>query len=404
MTDADAIPPSAHRILDRVQNRIATIARAATVDPALQNLPTAIRKSEVPETARRYIALTIRALHDGQPLQDTDLRGAQERGSQRAEDGVPLSLVLHNWFQGAHVFLEACADASDPEDAEGFKHIALAYFRLHEKMIRTVTDAYQDEKAAIASEERGANHVLARLLVNGQDGSGEAERFGIRLAASYAVLAVSFGTATDERTGDTTGRAVAERRKLRRINRVLGQHSRFPILALLEADGGQILLPHVGADAYSDASDLVTKVTAEAHVQLTGALVDHAPCPSLPHSSELAQEMLKLVTAEERPPGIYRISDISLDYHLTRHTAATEHLLALLTPLEPFPELIETLERYYAHDLDRGPTARALHVHPNTVNNRLNRIAELLGMDPSKVDGVMKLGAALKVRKATYDS
>lgn len=398
MTDPDRVPPSARKILDRVQNRINSISRAGLIDPALRNMPTDIREREIPETSRRYVALVIRAIRDDQTLQKADLRVAHERGAQRAEDGMPLSLVLHNWFHGAHMFLEFCAAAAGPEDAEGLSYIAMACFRLHETMVCAVTDAYQAEQAVIVSEERGANHLLARLLVSGQDAAAEAERFGIPLADAYAVLAMSFGRQPDEQTGDDTGRAVAGRRKLRQVNRVLGQHGRIPILALLEPDGGQVLLPGDGADAFREATDLVTRINAAVGVPVTAALVERATWASLPRSSELAQELLRLVQAEGRPPGVYRISDASLAYHLTRRTAATEHLLAVLAPLDPFPELLETLETYYAHDLDRGPTARALRVHPNTVNNRLNRIADLLGMDPGKVDAVMKLGAALKMR------
>lgn len=399
MTNAEGVPPSALRILDRVERRVPEISRAAAVDPALRHLPVAIRVKEVPETSSRYFALTIRALRDNQPMDETDLRGARERGARRAEDGVPLSLVLHNWFYGAHVFLRACTEEADPEAPDGLSYIVLAYFRLHETMIRTVTDAYQAEQSVIASEERGANHLVARLLVNGQDPGGEAERFGIPLADRYAVLALSLGTLPDEETEDATGRAVAGRRKLRGINRVLGQHGPFPALALLESQGGELLLPDAGGDAYRDAVDMVTRIGAVSRVPVTAALVEPAAWAALPGSSGLARELLRLVQAEKRPPGVYRLDDVSLDYHLTRRTASTRPLLAVLAPLEPYPELLATLESYYRHDLDRRPTARALRVHPNTVNNRLNRIMDLLDMDPSKVESVLRLGTALKIRR-----
>lgn len=398
MTDTETVPPSAQRILDRVERRIPDISRAAAIDPALRNLPVAIRAKEVPETSRRYFALTIRALRENQPMAEADLKGARERGTRRAEEGVPLSLVLHNWFYGAHVFLRACTEAADPDVTDGLSYIVLEYFRLHETMIRTVTDAYQTEQAVIASEERGGNHLVARLLMNGQDASAEAERFGIPLVEKYAVMALSLGTLPDEKTDDATGRAVAGRRKLRQVNRALGQHGSAPVLALLEPDGGELLLPDTGEDIYHDATEAVTRISALSRVPVTAALVESTAYASLPRSSDLAQELLRLVSAEQRPAGVYRLADVSLDYHLTRPTASTEPLLAVLAPLEPFPELLTTLETYYRHDLDRGPTARTLRVHPNTVNNRLNRIMDLLGMDPSKVESVLTLGTALKIR------
>ncbi|NED70722.1 PucR family transcriptional regulator, partial [Streptomyces sp. SID10244] len=46
-------------------------------------------------------------------------------------------------------------------------------------------------------------------------------------------------------------------------------------------------------------------------------------------------------------------------------------------------------------------TARALGVHPNTINNRLHKVTSLSGVDPSSFVGVMAFGAALTVAADT---
>ncbi|MDN5765069.1 MAG: helix-turn-helix domain-containing protein [Humibacillus sp.] len=60
---------------------------------------------------------------------------------------------------------------------------------------------------------------------------------------------------------------------------------------------------------------------------------------------------------------------------------------------------METLETFLSSNLDRGRTARALQVHPNTVNNRLKRIADLVGLDPGTTSGAAELSAALIARR-----
>jgi DNA-binding PucR family transcriptional regulator len=71
--------------------------------------------------------------------------------------------------------------------------------------------------------------------------------------------------------------------------------------------------------------------------------------------------------------------------------------------LERNPDLTVTLETYLAHDLDRRRAAAALHVHPNTLDYRLRRIIELIGIDPSTARGLQLIGAALAARRLRKD-
>ncbi|WP_231609763.1 CdaR family transcriptional regulator, partial [Rhodococcus sp. CX] len=78
---------------------------------------------------------------------------------------------------------------------------------------------------------------------------------------------------------------------------------------------------------------------------------------------------------------------------------AREYLARVLEPLDDTPELIETLETHIAHDLSRQLTARTLHVHANTVDYRLKRIAQLTGYDPTRPSGLRQLQAAIVARR-----
>ncbi|MFI8102767.1 helix-turn-helix domain-containing protein [Streptomyces sp. NPDC086023] len=65
-----------------------------------------------------------------------------------------------------------------------------------------------------------------------------------------------------------------------------------------------------------------------------------------------------------------------------------------------FTELTRTLDAYF--DSGGSPThaADSLHVHPNTVSRRLERIAELLGPDWQKPAAALEIQMALRLRKA----
>ncbi|MFC7618617.1 helix-turn-helix domain-containing protein [Actinokineospora soli] len=90
---------------------------------------------------------------------------------------------------------------------------------------------------------------------------------------------------------------------------------------------------------------------------------------------------------------MYRLRDVLLDYQLTRDTPATRELAALLAPLDD--ELIHTLRVHLSTELTRRRTAALLHVHPNTVDNRLRRVAALTGLDPSTPSHLALITAAL---------
>ena len=58
-------------------------------------------------------------------------------------------------------------------------------------------------------------------------------------------------------------------------------------------------------------------------------------------------------------------------------------------------QLLHTLRTYLDHDLRRSSTARVLHVHPNTVTQRLQRIEMLTALDLAQPSAVVQIRAAL---------
>jgi sugar diacid utilization regulator len=80
---------------------------------------------------------------------------------------------------------------------------------------------------------------------------------------------------------------------------------------------------------------------------------------------------------------------------VSRPGPARDRLADLLTPIAGRADLLSTLEGWFEADFDRRRAAAALHVHPNTLDYRLRRIAELTGLDPGTARGLQLLGAAV---------
>jgi carbohydrate diacid regulator len=70
----------------------------------------------------------------------------------------------------------------------------------------------------------------------------------------------------------------------------------------------------------------------------------------------------------------------------------------LLSPLDHEPELLETLERFFAADCSPSATAVGLAIHRNTLGYRLDKITSLTGLDPRRFDEAVQIRLALVLR------
>lgn len=213
-------------------------------------------------------------------------------------------------------------------------------------------------------------------------------------AESYAVLAVAVPFDTDG--AEPSGSAeTAVPEGIRRVAAVFESVFGEGVRARWGVRGGTALAP--AAEMPADRFDqLVAALAVEAGVAVTATLVLSSPA-RIVESIERAHELLDVVHRLRLRPGLYRFADLALEYQLTRPGPGRDRLEEILAPLERRFELWETLRCYIANSHLRGRTARELKVHPNTVDNRLKRVAQLTGCDPLRPEGIWCLRSALVV-------
>ncbi len=162
-----------------------------------------------------------------------------------------------------------------------------------------------------------------------------------------------------------------------------------------------------GARRWADLTALQRAATALLGCLPAGAaaavrigLGRHHPGPTgLAASYADAQAALVLGRRFHHQQQVHCLTDLGVAAFVGLADAQTKEELAqhLLSPLRDEPELVETLQHFFAEDCSLCATAARLYIHRNTLSYRLDKIASLTGLDPRCFDEAVQLRLALMV-------
>ena len=249
-------------------------------------------------------------------------------------------------------------------------------------------------RSAADAEERVRGELLGDLLAaprrDPDSLRDRARRLGVTQDDPHTVVVVDAGGLSRQRVASFATRLAADRRGL------AGSHSGRVLLVLPQPD------PAVAARAVAQALErgLGGPVTAGAGGPGEGPEGVAAAHAEAEHCLEAMLALgrrgtggamadlgfLGLVLGESRDAGgfVRRTLGPLLDYDARRGT-----------------ELVATLEQYFAHGGSLARTREVLHVHVNTVAQRLERIGRLLGEDWNSPERALEVQLALKLHRAT---
>ena len=394
-------------LLDRVERQVPDLARRMIATfvqdlPMYRALPREQLDGEIATICRDNLRVFFRTLRERRPPAEDELAEFRVSAARRAEERVPLDAVLVAYHIGARIGWEALRRAAAPDETGQLFDVVDGLHRYIQAVTGAVATAYLEEQQAIYGEERDARRrSLTQALLTGGPTEELLSRLHMALAEQYVVLALTLDPHPDELAGGVTG-PVAGRRKVRRVQARLDAAAGGPVLGLLEPSGGAVLLPcpvEREQVVLGGLPRLLHDLETAAGGKVCAAASDPVVVGDVATAASRAGEVLRLAAQLDRPPGLYRLADVLLEYQLTRPSDALPVLAGLLDPLERNPDLLLTVETYLAEDLDRRRTASALHVHPNTLDYRLRRIVELTRLEPSTAKGLQLIGAALAARR-----
>lgn len=146
---------------------------------------------------------------------------------------------------------------------------------------------------------------------------------------------------------------------------------------------------------------LLARLRADTGVAISIGIGRHHPgLRGLARSYEDARAALSLGRCLQGPNGVHCLDRLGIAAFVgiaDEHTKA-ELALHLLSPLDHEPDLLATLEAFFAANCTPGPTASHLGIHRNTLGYRLDKIASLTGLDPRHFDEALQIRLALVIR------
>ncbi|MFG2846204.1 PucR family transcriptional regulator [Kitasatospora sp. NPDC048296] len=387
---------------------------AALLDrvPVYRRLPREQLTGELTRDTERRIRALAHAVRTGLPAPAEEFTAVRAAAARRAEEGLPLDAVL----LAHHLGLEVCWEFVTRDAHAGDAADLLVLNRQLLDQLRQATTAagagYLDGRRPAGDRHSTARQSLLSALLAGTPAEEAAARAGVRLPAGYAALCLSLADHPDEHAPGVDP-AIAAHRKLRRFAAELDHRTRQSALTALTPSGGLVLVPLDPEPESADGTapeapwpQLTATLTAAARAAGAPVLAGAAAAvpAEVPGAAALAYEVLDVARAFGRPAGLHRLDDVLLEYQLTRPSQARSRLAALLEPLADGGELLTTLRTHLAGGLNRRHTASALHLHPNTVDYRLRRIAVLTGLDPSRPADLLRITAAIAARAAEQSS
>lgn len=164
-------------------------------------------------------------------------------------------------------------------------------------------------------------------------------------------------------------------------------------LTILSEAGGTVALPVTGDRDLLDTSVTDALTRAVGSPLLCTTVVGDAE--ALPELVARADELLDLARSIDREPGLYSMEDLVIEYQITRPGPARDALAALIAPLTSHADLLQTLRVHMSCGMNRRETARRLEVHPNTVDNRMSRVAAAIGLDLSQPRAITQARSAI---------
>ncbi|MGX1778616.1 PucR family transcriptional regulator [Nocardia brasiliensis] len=320
-----------------------------------------------------------------------------DRAVELVRNGIDFGEMLTNYRLGVTFLWSQLIDALSPD--EGALTPSELPYRLNDYLglittriaTAVVADAYRSHSEAVEPRQ-----AVAAALLNGYDPFEVAHTHEIVIAERFLIAVIRLAR-------PSPGDLAAIRAIFDAVPGAFLQRDRDGWTALVphqrevDEDGAiasvnSLLEPRSGIGP--DLPSLWVGVAIARHVEIPAAYAEARTV------AEIAQSM-------RWPKSVCHRRQMMFEYMVATARPAHKMLAALVTPLADHPVLRQTLELFVDRQSNVNSVAREAFIHRNTVVYRLNRVAELTGLDPQLPSECAILMAALtaeRLRSTTADT
>ena len=353
------------RLVDRADLELFTdrVLDSFWEQPAFQQLHPG--RDEVRTWVRWNMDLVIRWLIDGEPPGEQQIAAFREHARAGVAEGFPADMIPANFRRGARFAWRAMLEAATEAERPALVESADLLFEYVDRVSRIYSEVYEAaaKKSAPTAEEIAAGNLLRRIAADEAPLAEDhrlAERIGFRIERA----ARPFVIAIPGRSAQHHAEFAAQLRR---------RH------ALAAAEGRRVIglsnhsRPWRGVELGNDA--VVAQGPPAIGSERGQALEDLRGAVALASAHGRAGEI---------DPG-----DYLPELLLSRSPRLASQLCArVYSPLDgDHPELAGTLNSLIKNNFEKGRVAANLHVHRNTLRDRIARISELTGVDLEGAEG-----------------
>ena len=324
---------------------------------------------------RGNVGRALTALRDLRPPTDAELEQAAEIGRERAEQGMTVDAVLHAYRISITAVWSRFGELARERGADVASVLAFSetLWLWADAVMDIVGTAHREVELEQAREEQQRRDAFVLALLS-----------GTLDAAELRLQSATFGLDADRAYIPFRARSAGDAGLSRRV------------AVALAGDDGLV----TGLDR--DFAGIAARVPAVVPRVICG-LGPPARLDALPASFASASRALQTAVAFGQE-GTLTLADLSIRPAILADEALGDAFAArYLEPLEGLgrlgTELDTTLRAWFDQEMRVEETARALHVHPNTLRHRLKRFEEATGATLRDPRHLVELWWALEHRR-----
>jgi hypothetical protein len=320
-----------------------------------------------------------------------DLQYAERLGRRRAEQGLPLDLLLYAYRHAGYLVWDELLEIvteKDPEALPVLVHTASQLWAGVDRQASTVADAYRSTEQEMQRHSDERVQALLDALLEGRStpglAAGAAAGLDLPEQGRYAVVVVR----VERAAGRVPFHRIAESEGLRFFWR-MRTDDEIAVVAL-EAGVGLVELAEVLDRRCPGPGGISPVVPALTDLGLARRLAETALRTCGPDAH-------RFVRLDERLPTALVVSQPELAARLIAN------VFGPLLELDPADRavLVETLDAWLECGGSAGRAATRLYCHRNTVFNRLRRLEQLTSRSLSRPRDLIEMTLALDAFRLT---